>query len=320
MGPKGAVEEIPVYMFLGFLESGKTTFANETLIDRGFTEGEPTLLLVCEEGIEEYDDDYLKARNIFVEYMDESKLNTEYLLGLQDKYKPTRVMIEYNGTWKMDKLFAIRVPKGWTIVQVITFVDASTFDVYVANMKAMMMEQLSTADMIIFNRCDETTRRAEYRRSIRAVNRRAQVIFENKDGLAEVGEDELDLPYDIDKASINLEDEDFGIFYIDACDNPDRYVGKEIKFKAMVHRPKEYGQNAFVPGRFAMTCCADDIAFIGFKCYSDLAKHLKDRQWVLVTGTIGKEFYPEFEGEGPVIKATKVEPAKAAEEELVYFN
>ena len=193
MGPTKEVEEIPVYMFMGFLESGKTTFANETLIDRGFTEGEPTLLLVCEEGIEEYDEEYLKSQNIFVEYLEESNLNTEYLLDLQDKYKPTRVMIEYNGTWKMDKLFSIRVPKGWTIVQVITFVDASTFDVYVANMKAMMMEQLSSADMIIFNRCDENTKRAEYRRSIRAVNRRAQVIFENKDGAADVGDEELDL-------------------------------------------------------------------------------------------------------------------------------
>jgi uncharacterized repeat protein (TIGR03943 family) len=314
------IQEIPVYMFLGFLESGKTTFANETLIDRDFTEGEPTLLLVCEEGIEEYDEDYLKSQNIFVEYIDESNLNTEHLLDLQDKYKPTRVMIEYNGTWKMDKLMGIRVPKGWTIVQVISFVDATTFDVYVQNMKAMMMEQLSTADMIIFNRCDENTRKAEYRRSIRAVNRRAQVIFENKDGVADVDEEELELPFDINKPVIELEDEDFGLWYIDACDNPDKYVGKKIHFKAMVHIPKEYGPNEFVPGRFAMTCCAEDIAFIGFKCYFDKVKYLKDRQWVDVTGVIDKEYYPDFEGDGPVINATKVDTAKPAEDELVYFN
>ncbi len=320
MRQNNAVEEIPVYMFMGFLESGKTTFANETLIERGFTEGEPTLLLVCEEGIEEYDDAYLKSKNIFVEYLEEENLNTEYLLDLQDRYQPTRVMIEYNGTWKMEKLFGIRVPKGWTVVQVITFVDAATFDVYINNMKAMMMEQLSTADMIIFNRCDGNTKKAEYRRSIKAFNRRAQVIFENKDGLAEVDDDEVFLPYDINKPVIELEDDDFGMFYIDACDNPDKYVGKKIVFKAMVHKPKEYKINEFVPGRFAMTCCAEDIAFIGFKCYFDAAKHLRDRQWVTVTGTIDKEYYPEFEGDGPVIRALKVEPAKPAEEELVYFN
>ena len=314
------IEEIPVYMFMGFLESGKTTFANETLVDRGFTEGEPTLLLLCEEGIEEYDEDYLRSKNIFLEPIDEDNLNTEHLLDLQDKYKPTRVMIEYNGTWKMDKLFGIRVPKGWTVVQVITFVDASTYDVYMANMKSMMLEQLAAADMIVFNRCDENTKKAEYRRSIKAVNRRAQVIFENKDGLAEVDDEELELPYDITKDVIELEEEDFGIWYIDSCDNPDKYLGKKIIFKAMVHRPSAYGPKEFVPGRFAMTCCADDIAFIGFKCYYQGAKHLQDRQWVMVTGTIGKEYYPEFEGEGPVINATKVELTSPAEEELVYFN
>ena len=314
------IEEIPIYMFLGFLESGKTTFAKETLIDRNFTEGEPTLLLVCEEGIEEYDEEDLKKRNIFVEYIEEKDINTEHLLDLQDKYNPTRVMIEYNGTWKMEKLFSVRVPKGWTIVQVITFVDAQTFDVYIANMKAMMMEQLSTADMIIFNRCDENTKKAEYRRSLRAVNRRAQVIFENKDGLAEVGDDEVFLPYDINQPVIDLEEEDFGLFYIDACDNPDKYVGKKVHFKAMVHKPKEYNQDEFVPGRFAMTCCADDIAFVGFKAYYKGANKLKDRQWVMVTGEVGKEYYPEFEGDGPVIKVSEVAMTSPAAEELVYFN
>ncbi|MBR1816506.1 MAG: GTPase [Lachnospiraceae bacterium] len=314
------IEEIPVYMFLGFLESGKTTFAKETLIDRDFTEGEPTLLLVCEEGIEEYDEEDLKKRNIFVEYLDDADVNTEHLLDLQDKYNPTRVMIEYNGTWKMDKLFSIRVPKGWTVVQVISFVDAQTFDVYIQNMKAMMMEQLSTADMIIFNRCDENTKKAEYRRSLRAVNRRAQVIFENKDGLAEVGEDEVFLPYDINQPSIDIEDEDFGLFYIDACDNPDKYLGKKVHFKAMVHKPKEYNADEFVPGRFAMTCCADDIAFVGFKSYYKGAKRLRDRQWVMVTGEVGKEYYPEFQGEGPVIKVSEVAMTSPADEELVYFN
>lgn len=314
------IKEIPIYMFMGFLESGKTTFAKETLLDRDFTDGAKTLLLVCEEGEEEYDEAELRNKNIFVEYLDEADINTEYLLALSDKYKPELVMIEYNGTWQLDKIFSIRVPKGWTVVQVISFVNAETFDVYMANMKKIMMDQLNSADMVIFNRCDENTRRAEYRRSIRAVNRRAQVIFENKDGVAQTDDEELELPYDIDQPVIMPEEEDFGIFYIDAADNPDKYVGKKVKFKAMVHRPSDYGNNAFVPGRFAMTCCADDIAFIGFKCYYGGAKNLKDRQWVIVEGTIQKEYYPEFEGDGPVIFADSVALTKPAEEELVYFN
>lgn len=314
------VKEIPVYLFMGFLESGKTTFAKETLIERGFTEGDPTLLLICEEGIEEYDFDELESRNIHPVIIDDSNLNTEYLLDLQDKYNPTRVMIEYNGTWKIEKLFGIRVPKGWTIVQVITFVDSTTFDNYYANMRQMMMDMLSTADMIIFNRCDENTKKAEYRRSMRAFNRRAQIVFENKDGLADLDEGETVLPFDINADVIALEDEDYGIWYIDACDNPDKYVGKKIRFRAMVHKPSGYAANEFVPGRFAMTCCADDIAFIGFKSYSSEIGPYKDRDWVMVTAEIGKEYYPEFEGEGPVLKCTSVARTSKADDELVYFN
>ena len=313
-------EEIPVYVFMGFLGSGKTTFANDVLLNQGFTEGAKTLLLACEDGEEEYDEKVLKEKNIYLEYIDESSLTADHLLELGRKYNPENVMIEYNGMWELDRIFQIRVPKGWTVVQVISFVDATTFDVYVNNMKKIMMDQLRNADMIIFNRCDENTKTAEYRRSLRAVNRRGQVIFEGKDGKPIQTDEETVLPYDIDKDVIELEEEDFGIFYIDAADNPDKYVGKRIRFKAQAHRPSNYGNTEFVPGRFAMTCCADDIAFIGFKTYYKGASTLKDRDWIIVEGTIKKEFYPEFQGEGPVIYADSVSLTGPAADDLVYFN
>ncbi|MCR5213200.1 MAG: GTPase [Eubacterium sp.] len=313
-------KEIPVYVFMGFLESGKTTFAKDILINQEFTEGAPSLLLVCEEGEVEYDEKELKRRNISVEYISDEDLTEEKLVGFGKKYNPENVIIEYNGMWELDKIFKVKVPNGWTVVQVISFVDATTFDVYVNNMKKIMMDQLRNADMIIFNRCDENTTTSEYRRSIRAVNRRAQVIFEDKQGKPLENDDEVVLPYDIEQDTIVLEDEDFGIFYIDAADNPDKYVGKKIKFKAQAHRPSNFKKNEFVPGRFAMTCCANDIAFIGFKTYYKDAKVLSDRDWIMVEGTIGKEYYPEFQGEGPIIKADNVVMVEAAKDDLVYFN
>ena len=313
-------KEVPVYVFMGFLGSGKTTFASDILIKQGFTESAPTLLLACEDGEVEYDEKELNDENIYLEYINEENLNAEHLLELGQKYNPENVMIEYNGMWELDKIFQIRVPKGWTVVQVISFVDATTFDVYVNNMKKIMMDQLRNADMIIFNRCDENTKTAEYRRSIRAVNRRAQVIFEDNSGNPIQTAEETVLPYDIEKDSIELEEEDFGIFYIDAADNPDKYLGKKIKFKAQAHRPSNYSDKEFVPGRFAMTCCANDIAFIGFKAYYDGAKTLNDRDWIIVEGTIKKEYYPEFQGEGPVIDVTSVSKTGPAEDDLVYFN
>ena len=313
-------KEIPVYVFMGFLGSGKTTFAIDTLVRQNFTEGVPTLLLALEDGETEYDEETLRKKNIFLEFADGDSFNEELLMELNKKYKPENVMIEYNGMWELDTLFTVKAPKSWTVVQVISFVDATTFDMYVNNMKKIMMDQLRNADMIIFNRCDVDTRTNEYRRSIRAVNRRAQVIFEDKDGKPVQTDEELILPYDLDNDSIELEEEDFGIFYIDAADNPGKYLNKKIKFKAQAHRPSNFSDKEFVPGRFAMTCCANDIAFIGFKTYYPESSKLKDRDWIMVEGTIKKEYYPEFQGEGPVIYADSVSITDPAKDDLVYFN
>ena len=313
--------EVPVYLFTGILESGKTSFIRDTLCDKGFHRGEKTLVILCEEGIEEYDEVEMVKKNIYFEHIEEKEsLTKEFFQKCEDFHKPERVMIEYNGMWELDRLFQVKVPNGWTVVQVISFVDATTFDVYVNNMKKIMMDQLRNADMIIFNRCNENTKTAEYRRSIRAVNRRAQVIFEDMDGKPIQNNDEVVLPYDLDKDTIELGEEDFGLFYIDAAEAPDKYVGKKIKFKAQAHRPSAYGDDAFVPGRFAMTCCADDIAFIGFKAYYSGAKTLQDRDWIIVEGTIDKEYYPEFQGEGPVIRVDSVSKTGPAADDLVYFN
>ena len=317
-----ANEPIPVYVFTGFLESGKTKFIQETFEDPNFDSGDKTLLLVCEEGEVEYDPSKFAFGGVHVAQIeDKSELTQENLTALEKKSGCGRVIIEYNGMWKLDKIFEIRVPKGWTVVQVISFVNAETYDVYSQNMKATMVEQFNSADMVIFNRCDENSKIPEWRRSIKAVNRRAQIIFEMKDGsIAPETNEPEDLPYDVSADVIELPDDDFGIWYVDASDMKERYDGKKIHFKAMVFRPKQYGSNAFVPGRFAMTCCVEDIQFVGFKCYYQGAKNLVDRQWVDVTAKIGYEYYPDFEGEGPVLTAEKVTLTSAPDEEVVYFS
>lgn len=314
-------KEIPVYLFTGFLESGKTTFIKNTLIGQNFNEGDRALLIVCEEGVEEYDAAELAARNIMLEFIEEPEdMTTELFMKLQQEYKPELVLIEYNGTWKLNQLFDLQVPRGWTVVQIVGNVDASTFESYLGNMRAMMMEQVSMANLVIFNRCTEETKRGEYRRIIKANNRMATIVFEKEDGSTEFENADDDLPYKLDADVIEIEDDDFGIFYIDASDNPDKYEGKKVHFKGMVYKPRNYGKTAFVPGRHAMTCCVEDIAFVGFKCVSDMAAMLKERQWVEVTGTLKKEYYKEFKGEAPVIYAEKVVPASKPKEEVVLFN
>lgn len=312
-------KEIPVFVFMGFLECGKTQFCNETLIDRDFTEGSPTLLLVTEEGIEEYNEEELNKLNISVVYLEEKDINTEKLLDLQEEYNPEQVLIEYNGMWQLDKLFNIRVPKGWTVVQIITLIDATTFTVYNNNMKSLMAEHIQNADMVVFNRCTDDSDINTMRMAVKTLNRRTQIVFENVNGQAQVDNGDIEIPYDMDADVIEIEDDDYGIFYIDASDNVTKYIDRVVKFKGQVYHPPQYKGTAFVPGRFAMTCCADDITFLGFKCVTLEALNLKDREWVTVTAKVKCEYYKEFEGDGPVLYAQKIEKAAKPEEEVVYF-
>ena len=78
-----AMNEIPVYLFVGFLESGKTKFIQETMEDPQFDSGDKTLLLVCEEGEEEYAPEKFGFPGVTVEYItDKEQLNPQNLQNM----------------------------------------------------------------------------------------------------------------------------------------------------------------------------------------------------------------------------------------------
>lgn len=311
--------KIPVFVIHGFLESGKTRFALETLSDEYFSDGEHTLVLACEEGIEEYDEEILKQTNTtLVMLEDRNEFNEKFLAECQKKYKPTQIVLEYNCMWGMDFLRDMYMPKGWFVAQVITTVDASTFDVYLKNMKSLFMEMAKDSDLIIFNRSRDDTPAATYKRNMRAVNPKAQVVFEREDG--SMLEFEEELPFDLNADVIEISDVDYGIWYIDAMDHPEKYDGKTIRFTAMAYTGKHLPEGYFVPGRMAMTCCADDTAFIGFLCKSSYVDRLKQKQWITVTARAHMEKRKEYNGEeGIVLHSTNIRTAGKPEEELVYF-
>lgn len=311
--------KIPVFVVHGFLESGKTRFILETLEDEYFSGGERNLVIACEEGIEEYDEETLKAHNAtLVMLEDKSELNEKFLTECQKKYKPSQIILEYNCMWGMDYLRDMYMPKGWFVAQVITTVDASTFDVYLKNMKSLFMEMAKDSDLIIFNRSTDGTPAASYKRNMRAVNPKAQIVFEKEDGSQlEFGEE---MPFDLDADIIDISDIDYGIWYIDAMDHPEKYDGKTVRFKGMVYVNRNLPKGYFVPGRMAMTCCADDTAFIGFLCKSSYVDRLKSRQWVTVTAKVTVEEREEYGGEtGVVLHSTNIKSDQKPEEELVYF-
>ena len=307
----------PVYIINGFLESGKTEFISYTLSQPYFQIKGTTLLILCEEGEIEYDEDILKRSHTVVEMIEqEEDMMSSRMMELEKTHKPERIIIEYNGMWNFKNL---KMPWHWRVEQQITTINAATFQNYYTNMRSLLAEMIRKSELIIFNRCDGLTEQlSSFKRNVKAVNPQAEIIFEDKDG--EVNQIfEEDLPYDLKSDILELDDYGYGIFYLDAMDNLERYIDKTIRFTAMVLIPENSGKEYFVPGRMAMTCCADDMAFLGYACKYDKSSTLANKQWVTVTATVHREFWKDYNGEGPVLHAVSVEPGKKPKDEVLNF-
>ena len=298
----------PAYIINGFLESGKTEFITYTLGQPYFRIKGKTLLILCEEGEIEYEEALLKQSKTIVEVIeDESDFTPEKLSELENLYKPERIVIEYNGMWNCKDMV---LPDNWEVAQQITTINAETFPMFYNNMKSLVAEMVRKSELIIFNRCDNVEDLGNYKRNIKAVNPQAEIIFEGSEG--EINEIlEEDLPFDINADVIKLDDEGFSVWYLDSYDHLERYVGKTLEFLAQVYTPKGFPKGYFVPGRMVMTCCADDMAFLGFPCKCSGADLLVQKSWVTVKVKVNKAMFPGYQGEGPVLEAISVVKAKA---------
>lgn len=313
------MEEIPVYLFTGFMDSGKTTLIRQTLFENHFGDGAKTLLIVCEDGDEEYDEAKLAEINVRLLMVEKEEDFTEAMLNnIHRQYLPDQVFIEYNGMWRMDVLLEKKLPEGWVMVQSLATADASTFDMYLSNMRPMILEQLFKADVVIFNRCGDDTPKGKFRRAVKAVNRPAQIVYEREDG--SVDESEEELPFDLNQEMIDISDADYAIWYMDAQENYKKYDGKKVAFTALVYNPDKMKKGVMVPGRFAMTCCIEDVAFLGFKCKYQNSKEIPHKSWIRIVAEIRVEFAMEYKGRGPVLYPVSIEPAQKPEDELVYFS
>jgi len=310
----------PVYRVTGVLDSGKTTFIQEMITDEGFSEGERTLLLCCEEGEVEYDEKMLKDNNtILYTFEDMDELAGEKLIELDKEYRPERVIIEYNSTWLMETLYSAKKPKNWDLAQIICLVDSNTYEIYLKNMRQFMADGLKEADLVIFNRSNDETPKSSYRRSVLGLNNSVRLFFENTDGTTDDGVSDEDLPYDVKADVVEIGDVDFGIFYLDALEHPDRYDGKTIHARGRAFRMEDMPKNCYVFGRHVMTCCADDIGGIGFLCqYKDNPPQTND--WIFLTAKVEASFSPMHGCDAIILLEQKSEPAGEPEEELVYFN
>ena len=281
-------KEIPVYLFVGFLESGKTKFIQETFEDPNFDSGDKTLLLICEEGEEEYNEKKFAFPGVTVKVLeDKAELNPQNLLKLEKESGAGRVVIEYNGMWLLQDL-AEALPESWIVYQCIATADGTTALTYARDnsMRSLLLDKIARSELIVFNRAE-------------AVNNDAARQELHK---------------------LVRQDDDFGIWYMDCQDEPQKYTGKTVKFLAQVCQTNRAGKNSFVPGRFAMTCCVQDIQFVGFPCSYDGYKALEQRAWVRVTAKVGYKFHNIYRGKGPVLTAISVEPAEKPLNDVVTFS
>lgn len=309
--------QIPIFLINGQLDSGKTRFISETIEMGQFDDAKKKLLIVCEEGEEEYDQQMLKDKEIDMVVLEKEEFTEEKLTELDKQYDPWLVIVEYNGMWDPSLIFQTSKPRGWQIYQSITLFDALSFKNQWNNMKSILAETVKYSDMVIFNRCRTSMDLGSYRRSMRALSPAVQIIFEDEKGEQVAISEQL--PYDINSDVIEIDDADYGIWYMDVSERPEVYQGKTVKFKGQVLKNKYFKDKNFVPGRQVMTCCAADLQFIGYISYYDHISSLENKQWVTVTATIKYEFQMAYKKKGPVLYVSEVVPAEAPQEEMVYF-
>ena len=312
-------KDVPVYLFTGFLEAGKTKFIQETLEDRRFCNGERTLLLVCEEGEEEYAPDQFADRSVFIRVVEsQDQLTGENLSRWLRDTKAERVVIEYNGMWMLDLLYSA-MPEGWMVYQEFMFADATTFPSYNSNMRQLVYDKLKSCELVVFNRFNGTMDKMEYHKIVRAVSRRCDIAYEYVGGKVEYDDIQDPLPFDLNAPIVEIGDDDYAEWYRDMSEEPKKYEGKTVRFKCRALVRKKLPEKTFIVGRHVMTCCVEDIQFAGLVCQWEGADTVKDDSWMILTARINFRFHRAYGKKGPVLTYIDATLCDAPEQPVATF-
>ncbi len=326
--PMNMPEEMPVYLFTGFLDAGKTTFIQDALESEDFGEGEQTLLLLFEEGEVEYEPERFfteGGESVSIERIEEESDLSPFLLNSMAKEcGATRVIIEWNGMWELANLYE-NMPRHWVIYQQLMLVDAGTFLMYNQNIRQRTFEQMQGAELVAFNRCqrgdDFESWKLEVHKICRVANRRSQIIYEF--GPNDILMDDIQdpLPYDMTKELLDISDEDYAEWYRDINENQDNYEGKEIIIKGRAVVGEDLPPGKFIFGRHVMTCCEADIQFAGLLCRFDAepVARLENGEWVQIRAKIRNEHDPVYGEVGPVMYCSEVAQVAPCQPEVATF-
>lgn len=313
------MEEMPVYLFTGFLEAGKTSFIQETLSDKRFNNGQRTLLLVCEEGEVEYDTSPAYMKNVFIETLEEeSELTSEVLRVFAGKHRASRVLIEYNGMWQMKSLFD-NLPESWIIYQEFFFADSNTFLSYNANMRGLVVDKLTGCELVVFNRFTKDMDKMAFHKIVRSVSRRPDIAYEYTDDNVEYDDIEDPLPFDIDAPVIEIADSDYALWYRDLSEDPKKYDGKTVEYKALAAVNPRMKPGVFFFGRQLMTCCVEDIQFAGLLTQCEAAQMPENGKWYTMRLKIAYKWHKLYGRKGPVLTLETMAPAEVPAQPVATF-
>lgn len=309
-----------IYVFTGFLDSGKTSFINDTIINTDFCENEKSLLIVSEQGEVEYHQEEIESFNCDIVYVrSEDEWTYDFFASLKEKYNPTQVLIELNGMYDINRLIECEKPNEWEIVQVLTTINAETFGLYIQNMRSLLYQHVVYTDLLIFNRINDSIKKSFLRNNIKAINSSCQIIYEKEDGTVNTLVDD-ELPFDVSGDELEILDHDFGLFCMDALDHSNKYAGKTVTLKGkFIGRDKQI-EDGFVLGRLAMVCCEEDTSLIGMVCIHPAAKQLIPNEWVQVKGKIELEYDSEIGSDVCILHVKDLKVVPPLENEYVTFD
>ena len=314
-----AKKDIPVYLFTGFLEAGKTKFIQETLEDKRFCNGERTLLLICEEGEEEYAPEQFADPAVMIRLVEsQEELTPDNLERYVEETKAERVVVEYNGMWMLDALYAA-MPEGWMVYQEFLFADATTFLGYNSNMRQLVYDKLKSCELVVFNRFRPDMDKMAFHKIVRGASRRADIAYEYAGGKVEYDDIEDPLPFDLNAPIVEIQDEDFALWYRDMSEEPKKYEGKTVRFKCRALVRSKLPKQTFVVGRHVMTCCVEDIQFAALVCQWEQADSVEDNSWMILTARVNFKFNRAYGKKGPVLTYLASEPCDIPAQDVATF-
>ncbi|MCI5564222.1 MAG: hypothetical protein MR400_00810, partial [Clostridiales bacterium] len=118
---------------------------------------------------------------------------------------------------------------------------------------------------------------------------------------------------------VEIKDCDYAIWYKDITEEPKKYAGKTVRYRALAVRNAKLGDDNFVVGRQMMTCCVEDIQFAALVAKNECGYVPKAKEWVTIEAAIEVRFSKAYGKAGPVLIARKVTPDHAPEDEVATF-